>query len=165
MPRAFAGLPVVAVVWAVLIAAAPWADAVPAAEPFTRVAAAATYFAGSLVCHQRPDRSFWAHGVRWPVCARCSGLYVSAAFGVLFAWTFGRARLRVPFSAWRTPLLLAAIPTAATLALEWWNPAWSSRLARAIAAVPLGAVVGLLLAASMSFRVTLTRCERMPSSE
>ena len=35
----------------------------------------------SRICHQRPERSFAIAGIQMPVCARCSGLYVSGALG------------------------------------------------------------------------------------
>jgi uncharacterized membrane protein len=118
-----------------------------------------------MVCHQRPERSFHSNGARWPVCARCSGLYLSAALGTVVAWLPGRRRSRVAFHAWRVPLVAAALPTLVTLGLEWWRPAWSTPALRAITAVPLGFVVGALLAESMSFRGKLEGCVRMPSSE
>jgi uncharacterized membrane protein len=121
--------------------------------------ASATYLTGAVVCHQRPERSFHAHGVQWPVCSRCSGLYLSAGFGVVLAWWWLPAARAVPFRAWRWVLLAAAVPTAGTIAAEWWDPRWTSGLARALAAAPLGAAVGVLLAASMSFRGRLRRCE------
>ena len=45
--------------------------------------AAAMYVAGSLICHQRPERSFHLDGAQLPVCARCSGLYAGVSLGVL----------------------------------------------------------------------------------
>lgn len=144
-------LPATAVLWAVLIVTAPWSGSMPDGLHVSGVASAATYLAGGLVCHQRPERSFHSAGAQWPVCARCSGLYLSAAAGVVAAWLW-RGR-RPHFDAWRPWLLAAAVPTAVTLALEWWEPAWSSMLVRAVAAAPLGFAVGVLLAASMSFRV------------
>jgi uncharacterized membrane protein len=145
-------IPIGSVLWALLIVAAPWADALSATGPLPRWVAAGTYFAGSVVCHQRPDRSFHTRAAQWPVCARCSGLYLSVALGVAAALLAGPRRA-LRFAAWRPLLVVAAIPTAATLPLEWLNPAWSSTAARALAAVPLGAVVGWLLTTSMSFRV------------
>ena len=44
--------------------------------------ATVVYLAGGRICHQLPERSFHTHGVAWPVCARCSGLYLAAPFGV-----------------------------------------------------------------------------------
>jgi hypothetical protein len=153
-------VPVAAVLWAVSIVAAPWSDAMPGALGLPRVVGAATYLTGAMVCHQRADRSFHSHGVQWPVCERCSGLYLSAAIGVVFARLFRGNRPPASLDGWRTLLLASAVPTAATLLLEWWNPSWSSGLVRALAAAPLGAVAGALLAASMSFRGKLDGCER-----
>jgi len=148
-----AALPVAAVAWAVLVVAVPLAGSTAGAPGVLRWTGAGVYLAGSLVCHQLPERSFHAHGAKWPVCARCSGLYIGGAAGVLLAWLAGGRRAAVPFGAWRGILLAMAVPTAVTVAAEWWNPAWSSGLVRALAAAPLGAAFGALLAASMSFRV------------
>lgn len=37
----------------------------------------------SLVCHQHPDRCFWILGAPVAVCARCFGIYLGAAIGLL----------------------------------------------------------------------------------
>lgn len=37
------------------------------------------------LCHQRPDRSFFFHGKQFPVCARCMGLLLGYAAGVVLA--------------------------------------------------------------------------------
>jgi len=37
----------------------------------------------ALVCHQRPERSFWIFGAPVAVCARCLGIYLGAAIGLL----------------------------------------------------------------------------------
>jgi uncharacterized membrane protein len=37
----------------------------------------------SLVCHQRPDRSFMLFGGSVAVCARCLGIYLGVAAGLL----------------------------------------------------------------------------------
>jgi uncharacterized membrane protein len=37
----------------------------------------------SLVCHQRPERCFWIFGAPVAVCARCFGIYLGAAIGLL----------------------------------------------------------------------------------
>lgn len=40
-------------------------------------------------CHQRADRSFFLFGYQFPVCARCSGLYLGYLCGILAAlWDF-----------------------------------------------------------------------------
>lgn len=38
----------------------------------------------AVICHQRPERSFWIFGGAVAVCSRCLGIYLGAAFGLLF---------------------------------------------------------------------------------
>jgi uncharacterized membrane protein len=132
-----AGLTAGAVLWAVLIVASPVAlHAAAAASP-----ASVVYVASSRICHQRPDRSFIVASFQMPVCARCAGLYLSAALGSPLAWRRRRQR----FGSAPAPLLLvAALPTAITFGLETTGLMPFSNLARAIAALPLGAVGGWL---------------------
>jgi uncharacterized membrane protein len=99
---------------------------------------ALVYRAASGVCHQRPDRSFHLQGQQLPVCARCTGLYASGAIAAIAAW-LGAAT--VPRRA-RLALIVAAIPTAVTLALEWTGSVNASNLLRAAAALPLGTAAG-----------------------
>lgn len=116
---------------------------------------AATYLAGSLICHQQPERSFNRDGVQYPVCARCQGLYGGAALGVV-AWMIaagvrgaanGRtARLLQPTLV-RTGLLVAAVPTAVSVALAWSGVWDGSNVVRAIFALPLGALIAAVIAA------------------
>ena len=73
------------VLWAVAVVAAPIAHAHCILVSPAVFASAVVYGVGGVVCHQRPDRSFHTGGLRWPVCARCAGLYVSAGAGALVA--------------------------------------------------------------------------------
>lgn len=130
--------------WMVVLLAAP-------TERLGVPVAALTYAFGSLICHQRPERSFHLAAAQLPVCARCLGLYLGAAIGV-----FAVLRRRVaPFAAvegcvtsnttrcLRRLLLWAAVPTAITWTSEvsgMWAP---SNEARFLAALPLGAAVAL----------------------
>src|SRR5689334_919680 len=76
---------------------------------------ALVYLAASRICHQLPVRSFHTAGVQWPVCGRCSGLYLGGALGGLLAgWLVRRESADV-----RLWLALAAAPTAVTFLLEW----------------------------------------------
>src|SRR5215212_1094286 len=100
---------------------------------------ALVYAAASRICHQRTERSFAVAGVQMPVCARCSGLYLSGAVGALIAW-LGRGR--GIGSSIRSMLLVAALPTAITFSLEFLGIIPFSNTARAVAALPLGAVAG-----------------------
>ena len=76
-----------------------------------------------------------------PVCARCAGLYLSGALGVLAGWIF---RLKPEATRARLLLLVAALPTAITWSLEFAGVMAFSNVARALAALPLGAVAGCL---------------------
>ena len=96
------------------------------------------YGAASLVCHQRPERSFVFADAQFPVCARCAGLYLSGAVGALLAWSSLRA---APQDA-RRLLLIAALPTLGTLPIEWLGISPLSNAIRAAAAVPFGAASG-----------------------
>jgi uncharacterized membrane protein len=37
-------------------------------------------------CHQRHDRSFFFRGYQFPVCARCTGLFIGYLLGFIFCW-------------------------------------------------------------------------------
>ena len=105
----------------------------------------------SLICHQRPERSFFWAGHQFPVCARCTGLYLSAALGVLALVSLRvsprwRRQSIDPRTA-RTLLIAAALPTAlslATGALGLWD---GSNMTRAALALPLGGIAGVIVAA------------------
>jgi uncharacterized membrane protein len=126
-------------VWPVVLGAATWELVEGRTPTWTGV----VYAAASRVCHQRPERSFHTAGIKWPVCGRCSGLYLSAPFGAVAAGLALRRRRVVPHQiAW---LALAAVPTAATLVVEWLGLAPVSNLARALSALPLGAMIAFVL--------------------
>ena len=75
---------------------------------------------------------------------RCAGLYLAAPLGALAA--AGAARRRVPSRAW---FVAAAVPTAVTFALEFFGLAPMTSLARALAALPLGAAVTYFMVAAI----------------
>ena len=137
MARFFASiLTAVAVLWATAILVVP--SRIHTAD--APLLAVVVYGAGTLVCHQRPERSFHFHGVQLPVCARCAGLYVSGALGALAGWAGSARRHRHV----RALLAAVAAPTALTLIVEWAGLAFPSNVVRAAAAIPLGAVAGCL---------------------
>ena len=121
--------------WSAAVLVAPLAFT--SHSPVLAGAAALFYQSAGLVCHQRPERSFHLLGVQLPVCARCAGLYWSAAAGAIVAW------LARPRSAHadrlRIVLGLAALPTALTVGIEFAGIAYPSNLVRALSALPLGA--------------------------
>ncbi len=103
------------------------------------------YGLGALVCHQKPDRSFFSCGRQWPVCARCTGLYLGAGLGAV-AGLMGLGR-RASWRRWRRGIIAAALPTAVLWSVEmagWWDP---GSPVRAVAAAMLGTTGGAWLAA------------------
>ena len=128
-----------AIAWPLLAAWSVWLRT----SGSTSLATIVPYLVGSVLCHQRPERSFETAGVVWPVCARCAGLYLGAAFGG--AWVLARWH-RDP-QALRSVLAVAALPTAIAFAIEWSGIAPVSNAARAIAGLPLGATIAVALGA------------------
>ena len=130
------------VVWPLLLGAAVWArDGRSPAPVWTNI----VYLAASRVCHQIPERTFSTAGVEWPVCGRCSGLYLAAPVGALAAVWPVRRRLRTSRLRW--VLAAAALPTALSVALEWTGVAHGTSLGRALMALPLGAAIAYTVVA------------------
>jgi uncharacterized membrane protein len=102
---------------------------------------------GALICHQRPDRSFFLDGRQVPVCARCSGLYGGAAFAVPLALAAASA---IASRRARTIALVASLPTIITWSLEFAGLAHFSNAVRFATALPLGFVVGWLVLSVLS---------------
>jgi uncharacterized membrane protein len=122
----------------VALAACAWLALIVFA-PFLPVPlAGAAYLAGSLICHQLPERSFHLGGAQLPVCARCVGIYAGVALAIVMA-------RRVRWSASRTAVAVAAVPTMATVLLEWVGLWHTSNAVRFSAGVPLGASVALVV--------------------
>jgi uncharacterized membrane protein len=138
--------------WAAALFVAP--HALHSSNRFVSMAAATVYAAGSNICHQRPERSFHLAGQKLPVCARCTGLYVSAAAAVPFAFVLASVT-----SARRARLLLlaAAAPTAITWTLEFAGVMPFSNAARAVAAIPLGFAAAWLVVAQLRTSDTIDR--------
>ena len=44
------------------------------------------------ICHRKPERSFFYKGHQFPVCARCTGFYISGILTIIilriFSWDF-----------------------------------------------------------------------------
>lgn len=140
------------VAWVLLLVAAP-------VLPLN--AQVVLYAIGSLVCHQRAERSFHLAGAQLPVCARCFGIYLGAAFGAMMTagrrfvgspTSIGRANggrtTQLALSARWTPRVLLAIvglPTIGSIVLEragLWDP---QNIGRAAAGLVLGAGVAAVV--------------------
>ena len=149
----------VSLLWLAALLAAPHALDDPPSSA-TRLIGGATYLAGDVVCHQRPDRSFVAAGHPLPVCARCTGMYAAAPFACLLALLAPAGPLR---RAWdwtltRRGLLAAAAPTAITVVLEWLT-GWTSAPVRAAAGAALGYAGAGFVCAAFAHRRADTNAE------
>ena len=158
--------------WAAALPLATLAASRAAGSSFLAALAFAVYATGAVLCHQRPERSFFIASHQMPVCARCTGLYLGAAVAVLLVArlkgtpprilrTVGTPPPRAPsvtqsgrarssdgargFSRARTVLALAAMPTLATLGYEWMTGVTPANWIRAAAGVCLGAAVAALI--------------------
>lgn len=108
------------------------------------VAIAVVYAAGSLICHQRPERSFTACGRQWPVCGRCAGVYLGAAAGAALA--LAGAGRGGTWRQWRTRVLLSGLPTAILWLGEVVGVGDPGTPMRFATALPAGIVTALWLA-------------------
>jgi len=138
-----AGLTCAAVAWLTLVLTAP----VALSRGRVPVLTLAVYYAGSLVCHQRPERSFHLAGVQMPVCARCFGLYLAGAAGLTVAW---RGRRTLSSREVRALLAVAALPIVTTVALEWLGALETSNIQRMVTGLPLGFAAGVVVVRSLA---------------
>jgi uncharacterized membrane protein len=129
-----------ALIWIAALLAAPYA--LHSSSPMAAACAAGVYAASGLVCHQRPERSFSLFGSQLPVCARCTGLYVSAAVATPIALAAATA---LPAARARLVVIGAALPTIATWTIEHLGLTAFSNLTRLVAALPLGFVTAWLI--------------------
>ncbi len=126
-----------------------WAGGLPAAAAgashggWLGWAAVVVYGVGAVVCHQRPERSFHWGAAAWPVCARCTGIYVGLAAAALLAGLV-RGQALAPYRA-RLWLGLASVPAAATVAAEWGTGITPSNAVSAATGLLLGSAVGWML--------------------
>jgi hypothetical protein len=135
---------------AVALASISWGALLVAAPLLSVPAAGVLYAIGSFICHQIPERSFYVAGFQLPVCARCLGLYVGGALGsVVAVFVVRRRTARHTFAVHARPpymaTAMAAAPTMATVVIEWGMGWPLSNLARALAAVPLAAMVAVVV--------------------
>jgi uncharacterized membrane protein len=144
------------VVWAAVIPLAAFAASRPHGTSLGYAFALGAYAIGHMICHQLPLRSFHLWGAALPVCARCTGIYLGAAVVSVAALvrpnvirsaaiTSFAGGLSVTAIHARRLLLAALVPTAITLGYEWTTGTTPANWIRALAGLPLGAVVAWLI--------------------
>ena len=55
---------------------------------------------GYAVCHQIPSHSFFEAGNQFPLCARCTGMYLGSLLGLGFTWLQGKRSGFPPLWVW-----------------------------------------------------------------
>jgi uncharacterized membrane protein len=55
---------------------------------------------GYAVCHQIPSHSFFESGQQFPLCARCTGMYLGSLLGLGFTWLQGKRSGFPPLWVW-----------------------------------------------------------------
>jgi uncharacterized membrane protein len=139
--RAFGGA---SIVWASALPLASLAASRPALPAAVYLLTLTVYAIGSVICHQRPERSFYLWSHQMPVCARCTGIYAGAALAVLLSLG-GRRLLPGVSRSPRVVALVALAPTIATLVYEWTTGVMPSNWIRAASGVCLGIGVASLI--------------------
>jgi uncharacterized membrane protein len=98
----------------------------------------------SVVCPQRPERSFWIFGAPVAVCARCLGIYLGAAIGLFF-----RASRRLAMRL----LIAAAALNLLDVATEFGGLHGNWMAVRFALGVALGAAGGLVISSAITAAV------------
>ena len=144
--RAFVGT---SIAWAVALPLATLAAARASTSWSMSVLALAVYAVGAIVCHQRPERSFFLGSHQMPVCARCTGIYIGAAVAVILSVVARRpsdSTLTLSLSKGeRVVAALAALPAIATLLYEWTTGVTPANWIRAASGLSVGAAVAALI--------------------
>jgi uncharacterized membrane protein len=73
---------------------------------------------GYALCHQMPDRSFFAHEHQYPLCARCTGMYLGFVTGVIWLGVRGRLKAaRLP----PTPIIVMLVGFIVAMGIDGVN--------------------------------------------
>ena len=98
----------------------------------------------ALICHQRPERSFWVFGAPVAVCARCLGIYLGAAIGLLLR-TSRRVAVNILIAAFAMNLL-DVVTELAGLHGNWLA-------VRFVLGLTLGVACGLMISSALAAAV------------
>src|SRR5829696_1787402 len=96
------------------------------------------YRAFGVLCHQRPDRSYFIDGHKLAVCSRCTGLYAGFAITLLL-YPLIRS-LRTTTTPPRSWLLLAAVPLGIDFSLTFFGIWENTHTSRLLTGLLLGSV-------------------------
>lgn len=135
---AWGALAALMLAWMALIVGAPFAEA----HGYVAVAQV-IYKAFDPLCHQISERSFHLEGHPFAVCARCTGLYVGLAAGIIF-YPLARSlrRTDTPSRVW---LMLAVIPISIDWSLGFFGIWANTHLSRFLTGALLGVVAALFI--------------------
>ncbi|MHB1356570.1 MAG: DUF2085 domain-containing protein [Anaerolineae bacterium] len=79
-------------------------------------------FLFSGICHQIPERSLFINNQPLPLCARCTGMYLGAAFTLMALWLIGqRRRSMLP----GLPVNIILVLFIALWAVDGYNSTWT----------------------------------------
>ena len=96
-----------------------------------------------LICHRKPERSFFIKGHQFPVCARCTGFYISLIIYFFYAY-FNFVNYNVPLLLFAAILL---IPTLIDGTSQYFEIQESNNTRRFITGLLGGLGLGILLKA------------------
>jgi uncharacterized membrane protein len=127
--------------------------------------AGAIYRGFSVLCHQRPDRSYFIDGHEFGVCSRCTGIYFGFAL-TLLAYPLLRS-LRTTTTPARKWLLLAALPLVIDFSLTFFGLWENTHTSRLVTGLLLGSVAVFYVMpgiADLSLRALQTAASTTPSA-
>jgi uncharacterized membrane protein len=152
---------------AIPLAAAAWLGLL-ITTPFAPVPLATViYGVGSFICHQIPERSFHLGAFQLPVCGRCIGIYAGfaiAAAGIMLRRDHATQRRVLTSRAARRVFIISALPTAATVGLEWCEVWSGTNIVRALAGAALGVGVAVVVMGAVA-TLHYSSCAAPPSTE
>jgi uncharacterized membrane protein len=115
----------------------------------------------SRLCHQIPERAFFLEGYPLAVCARCTGIYLGFAAGVLiYPLVRSLKRGDTPPRRW---LLLAAVPTLSDFALGFFGVVANTHWSRSLTGALLGAVAAFYVVPGLMDLSRMTGGRAFPS--
>jgi uncharacterized membrane protein len=111
---------------------------------------------GYAVCHQIPSHSFFDAGHQFPLCARCTGMYLGCLIGLGFTWLQGKRQGFPPLWVWGVfvffflAFALDGINSALGLIPGMGQVYTSQNWLRLVSGLGMGLVMGSLLAVAFN---------------